>query len=48
MKTLNAKDDSGLLNTLKRKFKKHGSQMKTEICNFCDEYSIQYQTHVYY
>lgn len=37
MKTLNAKDDSGLLNTLKRKFKKHGSQMKTEICNFCDE-----------
>lgn len=48
MKTLNAKDDCGLLNTLKRKFKKHGSQMKTEICDFCDEYSIQYQTHVYY
>ena len=48
MKTLNAKDDSCLLNTLKRKFKKHGSQMKSEICNFCDEHSIQYQTHVYY
>lgn len=48
MKTLNAKDDSCLLNTLKRKFKKHGSQMKSEICNFCDEHSIHYQTHVYY
>nr|WP_297268371.1 hypothetical protein [uncultured Prevotella sp.] len=48
MKSLNAKDDCSLLNTLKRKFKKHGSQMKSEICNFCDEHSIQYQTHVYY
>lgn len=48
MKTLNAKDDSCLLNTLKRKFKKHGSQMKSEICNFCDEHCIHYQTHVYY
>ena len=48
MKTLDAKGDCGLLNTLKRKFKKHGSQMKSEICNFCDEHGIQYQTHVYY
>lgn len=48
MRTLNAKDDYVLLNTLKRKFKKFGSQMKSEICNFCDENGIKYQTQVYY
>ena len=27
---------------------KHGSCMKSEICYYCDEHDIKYQTQVYY
>lgn len=48
MKVGNVKDECGLLNILKRNFKKFGSQIKSKICDFCDENGIRYQTQVYY
>lgn len=48
MRSLHASDDYGLIESLKKKFKKHGSCMKSEICNYCDEHGIKYQTQVYY
>lgn len=48
MTALHASDDHSLVTALKKKFKKHGSCMKGEICDYCDEHGIKYQTQVYY
>lgn len=48
MRTLAVKDEVRLLDVLKRKFKKYKGAMQSEICNFCDEHNIKYQTQVYY
>jgi len=48
MRSLHASDDYSLIESLKKKFKKHGSCMKSEICYYCDEHDIKYQTQVYY
>lgn len=48
MRSLHASDDSSLVTALKKKFKKHGSCMKSEICNYCNDHGIKYQTQVYY
>lgn len=45
---LGVDDESQLFNALKRKFKKHGSEIKTAICFFCDEHDITYQEEVRY
>ena len=48
MRSLHASDDYSLIESLKKKFKKHESCMKSEICYYCDEHDIKYQTQVYY
>ena len=47
MRLLHVADGYGLLAALKKKFKGYEGGIKSEICNFCDEHGIKYQTQVY-
>ncbi len=47
MRLLHVADGYGLLVALKKKFKEYEGGIKSEICNFCDEHGIKYQTQVY-
>lgn len=48
MRAFAVKNKTHLLDILKHKFKEYGGGIKSEICNFCDEHDIKYQTQVYY